>query len=202
MLYYKFNDKMSYFELRPNDSNFYIYGSEKNNVLKALRIWVKRKKGRDKQYIDVQTLNYYDLLPEPLNDYGKFENLDHLLARANEMIANREIQGNLITVESLICESAGAAWKCEPDVTLSSLSAKKIIALRLFYQENPLSPDNSFGVIDFIPCHLSGGGLFKRPKYEPFDDVISRAYVWLAENDNVRLVNLKTLDIKLKSCKF
>lgn len=26
MLYYKFNDKMSYFELRPNDSNFYIYG--------------------------------------------------------------------------------------------------------------------------------------------------------------------------------
>lgn len=93
MLYYKFNDKMSYFELRPSDSNFYIYGSEKNNVLKALRIWVKRKRGRDKQYIDVQTLNYYDLLPEQLNDYGKFENLDHLLARANEMIANKEVQG-------------------------------------------------------------------------------------------------------------
>lgn len=37
MLYYKFNDKMSYYELRPNDSYFYIYGSEKNNVLKALR---------------------------------------------------------------------------------------------------------------------------------------------------------------------
>ena len=85
--------------------------SEKNNVLKALRIWVKRKRGRDKQYIDVQTLNYYDLLPESLNEYGKFENLDHLLARANEMIANREVQGNLITVESLICESSGAAWK-------------------------------------------------------------------------------------------
>lgn len=40
MLYYKFNDKMSYFELKPNDTSFYIYGSEKNNVLKALRIWV------------------------------------------------------------------------------------------------------------------------------------------------------------------
>ena len=78
--------------------------------MKALRIWVKRKRGRDKQYIDVQTLNYCDLIPELVNEYGKFENLDHLLNRANEMIANKEIQGNLITVESLICESSGAAW--------------------------------------------------------------------------------------------
>lgn len=155
--------------------------SEKNNVLKALRIWVKRKRGRDKQYIDVQTLNYYDLLPESLNEYGKFENLDHLLARANEMISNREVQGNLITVESLICESSGAAWKVEPDVTLSSVSAKKMIVLRLFYQENLISPDTSIGIIDFIPRHLSGGGLFKRPKYEAFDDVISEyllQFIW------------------------
>lgn len=107
----------------------------------------------------------------------------------------------MITIESLICESSGAAWKVEPDVTLSSVSTKKMIVLRLFYQENPLSADSSIGIIDFIPKHISGGGLFKRPKYEPFDDVISRAYVWLADNEQVRLVNLKTLDIKLKSCK-
>ena len=89
------------------------------------------------------------------------------------MIANREMQGNLITVESLICESSGASWRVEPDVTLSSVSAKKMIVLRLFYQENLISPDTSIGIIDFIPRHLSGGGLFKRPKYEAFDDVIS-----------------------------
>ena len=34
---YKYNDMTSSYELRPNDCCFYIYGSEKNNVLKALR---------------------------------------------------------------------------------------------------------------------------------------------------------------------
>lgn len=34
---YKFNDATYCYELKPNDCCFYIYGSEKNNVLKALR---------------------------------------------------------------------------------------------------------------------------------------------------------------------
>lgn len=37
ILLYKYNDQGNYNELRPNDCCFYIYGSEKNNVLKALR---------------------------------------------------------------------------------------------------------------------------------------------------------------------
>ncbi len=37
ILLYKYNDTGNYNELRPNDCCFYIYGSEKNNVLKALR---------------------------------------------------------------------------------------------------------------------------------------------------------------------
>lgn len=148
----------------------------------------------------MQTLNYYDLLPESLNEYGKFENLDHLLARANEMISNREVQGNLITVESLICESSGAAWKVEPDVTLSSVSAKKMIVLRLFYQENLISPDTSIGIIDFIPRHLSGGGLFKRPKYEAFDDVISE-YCDLLQLRNKSKSLQSTFELKKPSSK-
>lgn len=37
ILLYKYNDNGSYYEIRPDDTCFYIYGSEKNNVLKALR---------------------------------------------------------------------------------------------------------------------------------------------------------------------
>ena len=37
ILLYKYNDVGSYYELKPNDCCFYIYGTEKNNVLKALR---------------------------------------------------------------------------------------------------------------------------------------------------------------------
>ena len=38
ILLYKYNDTGNFNELRPNDCCFYIYGSEKNNVLKALRL--------------------------------------------------------------------------------------------------------------------------------------------------------------------
>ena len=34
---YNYNDVNSSYELRPNACCFYIYGSEKNNVLKGLR---------------------------------------------------------------------------------------------------------------------------------------------------------------------
>ena len=37
VLVFKFDDVDSCYKLMPNDSSFYIYGSEKNNILKALR---------------------------------------------------------------------------------------------------------------------------------------------------------------------
>lgn len=40
---FKFNDSQNYYDLRYNDVSHYIYGTEKNNLLKALRVWVKRK---------------------------------------------------------------------------------------------------------------------------------------------------------------
>lgn len=105
-------------------------------------------------------------------------------------------------MESLICESSGLSWRVEPDVTLSAVSTKKMIVLRIFYQENAMIVDSELGFVDFVPRHLSGGGLFKRPKYEPFDDVLTRVYIWLSEHPEFRLINLKTLDVKLKSCKY
>ena len=77
-----------------------------------------------------------------------------------------------------------------------------MIVLRVFYQENAMLCDGGIGILDFIPRHLSGGGLFKRPKYEPFDEVLTRAYIWLSEHNYARLINLKTLDVKLKSCEL
>ena len=40
---FKYNDSQNYYDLRFNDISHYIYGTEKNNLLKALRIWIKRK---------------------------------------------------------------------------------------------------------------------------------------------------------------
>ena len=40
---FKFNDSQNYYDLRYNDVSHYIYGTEKNNLLKALRVWVRRR---------------------------------------------------------------------------------------------------------------------------------------------------------------
>ncbi|KAI3477012.1 hypothetical protein L1887_61372 [Cichorium endivia] len=40
---FKFNDSQNYYDLRPNDISHYIYGTEKNNLLKALRVWIRRR---------------------------------------------------------------------------------------------------------------------------------------------------------------
>jgi hypothetical protein len=40
---YKFNDCGNYYELRPNDVSHYVYGSEKNNILRVLRVWVRKR---------------------------------------------------------------------------------------------------------------------------------------------------------------
>lgn len=40
---FKFNDSQNYYDLRSNDVSHYIYGTEKNNLLKVLRVWLKRR---------------------------------------------------------------------------------------------------------------------------------------------------------------
>lgn len=43
IILYKYNDTTNSYELKPNDCCFYIYGSEKNNVLKALRLVIRNQ---------------------------------------------------------------------------------------------------------------------------------------------------------------
>ena len=56
-------------------------------------------------------------------------------------------------------------------------------------------------ITDFVPQQISGGGFFKRPKFEPFDEVIQRASQWLNDNPKVNFRNAQSIDIKMKSCK-
>ena len=52
-----------------------------------------------------------------------------------------------------------------------------------------------------MPQQISGGGFFKRPKFEPFDEVVQRASQWLNDNTKVNFRNAQSIDIKMKSCK-
>lgn len=58
------------------------------------------------------------------------------------------------------------------------------------------------GIADFAPQQISGGGFFKRPKFEDFNEVIDRASCWLSQNSDLNFCNAQSIDIKLKSCKL
>ncbi|RWS29265.1 hypothetical protein B4U80_10132 [Leptotrombidium deliense] len=214
MLLYKYNDRGSYYELKPNDSTFYIYGTEKNNVLRALRLWIKRREvvPVNKDTSDIcQVLNYLDVIPlnKDDSDYSgtKFENLDELVERVNANISNNGIDGRIITLETLQCE-AGTDWKVDPEVSLSSFSSKNMFILRIFYEQgtpcdeliNVSMQTYPFaGIVDFVPKHISGGGFFRKPKFETYSEVMSRATKWLSQNPDVNFKNAQSVDIKLKS---
>uniref|UniRef100_T1KXM2 Uncharacterized protein n=1 Tax=Tetranychus urticae TaxID=32264 RepID=T1KXM2_TETUR len=196
LLLYKYNDIKNCNELRPNDCCFYISGSERTNILKGLRIWIKLKQRTIQRHGSVlyQELNYTDLVPE-IDEKGSFKKLDDLVERANILIRKEEIQGRIICVETVTYE-ADTDWKVDPDETLSALSTKKLFILRIFYEEG-LPLQEEIDIIDFVPKHLSGGGFFKRPKFESYTQVMSRASQWLSQNRHLNYRNAQSIDIKL-----
>ncbi|KAI1303177.1 hypothetical protein HDE_02418 [Halotydeus destructor] len=198
MLLYKFNDGGSYYELRPDDTSFYIYGSEKNNVLKAMRIWIKRREGSNaKDSPELQVLKHINFVPIVDERTNKFETLDDVVNRVNKQLDEGRIEGRILTIETLQCD-AGHDWTVLPDVSLSFFSNKSVFILRLFIEQGPPT-EQEIGIADFVPQHLSGGGFFKRPKFESYNDVMSRASTWLTEEPDIDFKNAQSIDIKLKS---
>uniref|UniRef100_T1K1F9 Uncharacterized protein n=2 Tax=Tetranychus urticae TaxID=32264 RepID=T1K1F9_TETUR len=194
-------------ELRPTDASFYIYGSAKQHIVKALRLWIKRQptdSTDDSENVSKakpQILDYLDIIPENRGDGDsfcpKFENLNQCVERINKMVREKKINGTIITVESLNCE-AEIDWKINPEQTLNFFTNKTVTILRIFYEKGPPS-ELEIGIKDFVPQNLSGGGFFKRPKFEPFSLVLTRSTKWLIENPDVTFRNAQSLDIKLKS---
>ena len=75
-----------------------------------------------------------------------------------------------------------------------------ISLIRIFYTEAKSPPDKFpfIGVKDFVPRHISGGSLFKRPTFEPLSDVITRASEWLSEHPEADFRNAQCLEVKMK----
>jgi len=59
----------------------------------------------------------------------------------------------------------------------------------------------SVGLADFIPNHLSGGGLFSRPKFEGQDLVLGKVSTWMSENPEIIFCNAQTIDVQMISSK-
>ena len=132
---------------------------------------------------------------------SRFEELDEVIERFNAQIqTNGGIQGNILTIETVAYE-ANNDWKIDPQASLSSLSSKNILILRIFYLENNEQKSIiQMGIEDFAPKQLSKATFFKRPSFETFDKVIVRASNWLQNNcHSKQFINAQSIDIKMKS---
>ena len=78
-----------------------------------------------------------DIIPEnkEQSDYSpnKFERLDEVIARTNNMIRSGGLGGRIITIESISFDATND-WKIDTEVSLSSFSNKTIFILRIFYE--------------------------------------------------------------------
>ncbi len=58
---------------------------------------------------------------------------------------------------------------------------------------------NSTGCADFVPDLVDEGGILSSPKYEKLEEAYARGREWLKLQRGVRLVNIQSIDYKLKS---
>ena len=87
-----------------------------------------------------------DVLPiiKKIDGDSRFEELDQLIERFNaQVLANDGIQGTIITIETVTYE-ANNDWKIDTKASLSTLSSKNILILRIFFLEKKIVKINFY----------------------------------------------------------
>lgn len=166
-----------------------------------LRLWIKRfeTSPEDKLRPIIPQIQYKDFVPKRIKD-NEFENIDSVVERINKSIRNEEINGKVLSVQTLAC-SARQDWTIDEDTTQSKTWIGKFVyVLRIFIALGPIH-EEEIGLADFIPECLSGGNFFKRPKFETQSDVLRKASKWLSENPEINFCSSSSIDVKLKSSK-
>lgn len=154
-------------------------------------LWIKRRDPTE-PHQPAAGLRYVDFVPTQPDEPGKFVRLEQLVERANAWCrAGRPNASQIVTVETLYVPASGD-WTVDTELTLRTFPGRYVAILRVFY-----APDESpaaghlqsalaqcgmhfeLGVLDFLPKHVSGGGLFRRPQFEPLSTCIARAGDWI-----------------------
>jgi hypothetical protein len=199
------------------------YDCDINYEMNLYRIWLRRRSelysgetnGLAKKSKDLapQKIKFEDFAPDikspelkaekegrerEINE-SQFETLDDLVRKINDKIKNEEIGGRILNVQTIKCP-ADDNWEFDGQETDPKTSGKYIFLLRVFYEVGPPG-DSLVGLADFIPQHISGGGLFSWPKFETQKEVLAKLSSWISENPEIIFCNAQTVDILLISSK-
>ncbi|KAI1289768.1 hypothetical protein HDE_09260 [Halotydeus destructor] len=200
LLFFKASDNGS-LHLAPEDTCFPLDGDAHNSLM-GLRLWMARKD--EGSPLEAAVLKYVEFTPRPDDDDDstRFKKLDLVLERINREIREGKsdlLLGDVITIETLYYP-ADSSWKTEAECKVHLFPSRCISLIRIFYFEAKTPPETYpvIGIKDFVPKHISGGSLFKKPTFEPLSDVISRASSWLSHHPDADFRNAQCLEVKMK----
>ncbi|XP_054164386.1 uncharacterized protein LOC128962077 [Oppia nitens] len=166
------------------------------------RLWIRPFDPRDyneKVRPIIPVLQYRDFEPKLLDKNNhQFESIDDVMKRLNQAINQEELNGKILNIQTLAFR-ADNQWQVNTETSQSRPWIGKIVyVLRVYYALGPIF-DEEVGFADFIPQCLSGGSIFKRPKFESQQFILEKASKWLSDNPEINFCSAVSMDVKLKS---
>lgn len=167
-------------------------------IVKVLRIWITRSDHTtNSEHNNAHRLRFTDFKPTAE------DNIDTLVQAANRHIFEEKLKGNIITVQTVDCDSS-EDWKFNPEETFCGFGKMnedkkpkfKVSILRIFYDVDHES-NEEIGIQDFLPVQETADGT-----YEKFSNLIKRSAKWLNENPEVHFCGAQTLDTGLSGKPF
>ena len=185
--------------------NILIDRSDNPWDITIVRLWMMRREESIEEG-NQQTLKHIDFTPrlDVEDDKQRFKKLDVVLERINREIQSGKTDlkmGEIITIETLYFPVATSEWKIDYTNSAHLFPSRCVSIIRIFYSEAPTEVTTFplIGIKDFAPKQISGGSFFKRPVFEQFSDVLSRASDWISQNPDHEFKNAQCLEVKMKS---
>ncbi|CAG5128539.1 unnamed protein product [Candidula unifasciata] len=201
----------------------HVASNGKNSYLRILRLWLIPRTDSNSP---AQQLGYITVLPDHASgsrtqvlnlfpgttttrnvvevNLSSFDNVRTTVDRLNSQLQLKPLPGRVLTVETQTfkCLESGTCDKLNPEASLWSEAATTarlyLTGLRIFYVTG-LPACEAIGFYDEVPeMFHSKDGLGLKVKFATVDQTLSKASHWLQRQQDVRVVSIQMIDVKLE----
>ncbi|CAD5116411.1 DgyrCDS5302 [Dimorphilus gyrociliatus] len=171
-------------------------------MLRCLRVFVRMKTHADPMQPD--RIGYFNFPP---NSQGSctdtFENFSVTIGRLNDRLRRTPIDGRILNVETLRVKCRDGCitdYKMErsawTDYTTEKL--RFVMFIRLFYLYGN-SRAETIAVRDFLPNQINSSVILSKSQFDSFHALMTRVRLWLSCQKLARVLNVQSINIKVKS---
>ncbi|CAG0880495.1 unnamed protein product [Darwinula stevensoni] len=187
---------------------YYEPGERRTAYVRCLRLWLRRRKDSNAA---PQQLHYVNCVPDLMDEkmFGgpKFQPLNSMIDKMNEMLQKNPLPGKIITIETQEMKVGTYSGRLDPDrsywIEHGDAQRLFVFVIRIFFEVGSTEPGigdrQEIGLADFSPLCEGSGGMFSHPKFEQFSSLVERMTAWCQSQSSIRISNVQSLEYKLKS---